>query len=170
MSRIHACLPLIALLALASGASAAEPPAPLAESALAQVRGGYFTAEGISFDFGAEVRTFVDDKLALESRLSLGDAGLAATHAAGAGLSIGADGLLTLPGEGGATRVLHALGGDQLASVVLNTASNRDIRQDTALTVVVPGLDALQQQISLQRLGAQLSAAGGAGTLTRLGQ
>jgi hypothetical protein len=139
---------------------------PLDDAALAAIRGGYISAGGVSFDFGAQISTFVDNKLVLQSRLSLTDQGLA-TEQAGPG-AVG--GSVSIPGQGGDTRVMQLIDPSRIAAVVLNTASNREIRQDTAITVVIPGLAGLQNQITQQKLGSQLNAAGASGTIGRLGR
>jgi hypothetical protein len=168
MSRSVALFLMVVACLLGHPAAHAQEPfkaKPLDDPALAEVRGGYVSADGLSFSFGAQISTFVDNRLVLQSRLTLNDQGLS-TEQTGMGAM---GGFVSVPGQGGDTRVMQLLDPSRLGSVVLNTASNRDIRSDTALTLTVPGLADLQNQINLQRLGSQLNAAGAAATINRLG-
>ena len=145
----------LALLACAAGASRAA--APLTPAELERERGGYLSVGGLSFDFGATVSTYVDGKLALQTGLTLSDA---TTLARQTGMGqIGGTMTANLPGDSGSTQLLQLASPSQLSNVVLNTASNRIISQNTSVTLTIPGLSALQGQYALQRLGAQLSQA-----------
>ena len=162
---------LAAALLAAPMARAGTPFAakPMDDEALSEVRGGYLTANGLSFDFGAQISTFIDNKLVMQSRLTLNDQGLS-TEQTGLAAGNAMGGFVSIPGQGGDTRVLQLIDPARIGSVVLNTASNRDIRQDTALTLVVPGLANLQNQVNLQRLSSQLNPAGLVGTMSRFGR
>ena len=59
---------------------------------------------------------------------------------------------LYLPGENGGTVVLHDLGDGRIGSVVLNTADNRNIRQETVINLDIPQLQNLQQDYAGQKL------------------
>ncbi len=168
MSRIPAFL-LMSVISLSSIQAKAQAPfatTPMNDRALAGVRGGYLSADGLAFNFAADVSTFVDNKLVLQSRLTLNDQGLSTEQAGVAA----AGGFVSVPGQGGDTRVMQLVDPSRLGSVVLNTASNREIRQDIALTVVLPSLADLQSQITLQRLNSQLNAAAVSATFSRLGR
>lgn len=179
MIRAVAALVLTVLLAASPTAGAAQTAqddaAPLSDAELSGLRGGWLTAAGVTFNFGVVMRTFVEDRLALETRLTwtpdgpvterwsdpqhgvaLGDA-IDSLAAEGVNL----DGLarldgLVLDGDGGATVVLHALGEGAIQNLVLNTADNRSIRQDTQIDLAIQDLPGLQRTISVQRLGGEI--------------
>jgi hypothetical protein len=52
--------------------------------------------------------------------------------------------------------VLHDLGDRRVAGLVLNNANNRNIRQDTEITLDMPELQAMQQEFNIQALSARL--------------
>lgn len=179
MIRAVAALVLTVLFAASPTAGAAQTAqddaAPLSDAELSGLRGGWLTAAGVTFNFGVVMRTFVEDRLALETRLTwtpdgpvterwsdpqhgvaLGDA-IDSLAAEGVNL----DGLarldgLVLDGDGGATVVLHALGEGAIQNLVLNTADNRSIRQDTQIDLAIQDLPGLQRTISVQRLGGEI--------------
>ena len=122
------------------------------------------TPIGLDIGFAAQVRTYVDGQLALETKLAWTDQGpqiqrsgdLAATTAQG----LGAGWSAVLPGaEGGQTQILQDLSQGRIASVIVNSASNRDIRQQTDITLTLPQLAQLQQQVAAARFAANLQAA-----------
>lgn len=175
-----------------AGAAAAQDDAsldalvPLPDAELAELRGGWITAGGMSFDFGVVLRTFVEDQLAMETRLTWTPSGPATERwrdpAQGVDLAeamddlaeqgmdlsslAGVDGLV-LEGDGGQTVVLHAIGEGAIQNLVLNTASNRDIRQDTQINLAVDDLPGLQREVSFQRLGGEIGREIGALTALR---
>lgn len=145
----------------------------LSNSDLATVRGGYFSVGGLNFDFGATVRTYVDGTLALESTLTWTPGGAQVTSASATGADLpqittiaGVTGL-SFPSSvaravirgstGGDTVVLQQLGPSQISSVVLNTADNRNIRQDTDITLVLPAFSAMQHDFALRSLNSAFS-------------
>jgi hypothetical protein len=126
--------------------------------------GGLRTPTGIEFGFGAIITTYVDGQQALQSHLTWTDQGAAQTTdggsltgAAGAGIHIdGSVPGLYLPGQNGGTVVLHDLGDGRIGSAVLNTADNRDIRQETVINLDIPQLQTLQQDYASQKLTMNL--------------
>ncbi|HEY2358220.1 MAG TPA: hypothetical protein VGH86_12285, partial [Phenylobacterium sp.] len=58
-------------------------------------------------------------------------------------------------------QIEHDLSDRLIASVVLNTASGRTIRQDTDVTLVIPQLASLQKQMAVARTAASLTSAAG---------
>lgn len=137
---------------------------PLTTEELRDQVGGLRTPTGIEFGLGAIVTTYVDGQLALQSQLTWTDQGVVKTTNAGtitgadtAGIHIAqAAAGLYLPGDNGGTVVLHDLGDGRIGSVVLNTADNRDIRQETVIQLDIPQLQQLQQDYSQQRVEANL--------------
>lgn len=130
--------------------------------------GGFQTPTGLEIGFGAEVRTYVDGKLALQTRLTWTDQGAVQTTeghgngdlsgAAGAGINIGgAPGAgLYVPGDNGGTVVLHGLDSDQISGMIFNTADNRDIRQEVNVTLNVPDLTQFQKDVAGQKLDMRI--------------
>jgi hypothetical protein len=164
---------LIGLTLLASPTvAAAQDAAPagdrLAEPQLDAVRGGLRTPSGLEFGFGAVVRAYVDGALALESQVTWTDQGAVETETArAAGLApaddpalaaLGWSGLV-IPGEGGSTALLHGLDQGAVTNIVLNTASNRNIRQETLVTLNLPTLDQVRKDALAARMGSGLSDA-----------
>jgi hypothetical protein len=154
------CLISLGFVVLAAplGAAAQSPRQPLTASELDKQRGGILTPLGYDVGFGAVVRTTIDGHVALESQLTWTAQGVRTTSSAPAELPLGP----ALAGTGaGATRVIHDLSENRIASVVLNAADNRTIRQDTSITLTIPRLAELQQQVAADRLTAALQSAVG---------
>jgi hypothetical protein len=162
-------LTVLAALALARPAAADPATDPAAtpamdEQALGEQRGGLSTPLGVDIGFGAAVRTYVDGRLALETRMTLTPEGLRAVRvfdgADAGGLPRDLDAALTsapvsvAPG----LNVIHDLTANRIASLVMNAGDDRVIRQDTDLTVNLPQLPELQQRIGLERLTQALQA------------
>lgn len=160
-------------LTVAAPVSAQDLPAAqaLTTAELSAQTGGLRTPFGVDIGFGAVVKTYVDGNLALETQLTWTKQGAVQTTVSGmpdsdlaqqaAGGGIHLDGAaatgLFLPGDNGGTAVLHNLDNGNVASFVFNTADNRNIRQDTAITLAIPGLDQLQKDFAGQQTAARLS-------------
>ncbi|WP_372786938.1 hypothetical protein [Phenylobacterium sp.] len=161
-----------AVLSLGSPIAAMAAGTRLSDGELAEQRGGLQTPMGLEIGFGVSVRAFVDGQLVLETKLTWTDQGVQTQRVAGASDATALPGgfTVTVPGQtGGATQVLQNLSADRIASVVLNTASNRTIRQDTDITLVVPQLADLQRQVAGDRIAASLQSAVGAALRSRPG-
>lgn len=131
----------------------------LDDSELAAQTGGLRTPTGIEFNFGATVDTYVDGQMALQTRLTWTEQGIVQTQTPHSGdLSAGG---VTLPGLNGETVIIHDIADQRIASLVLNSADGRDIRQDTAITLTIPELTNLQSEFSGQRTEMQLNSAVG---------
>lgn len=146
----------------------------LGDDELSEMRGGYISAAGIQFDFGATLQTYVDGVLALASTLTVSDSGVSASQqvgdvpnarplsdAAAAGLNLGqpqGSGIV-IPGTGGATALIHDVTGTQLRNIVVNTAQDRIVVQHTDLTFTIPNLSSIQTQMQLNRMSAGLEQA-----------
>lgn len=162
MTRLAPRLLLALLLAVAApGRAQTAPPAPLTEAELRAERAGIMTPLGLEVGFAASVRTYVDGRLVLESWVAWSDDGVATTTRGADGVeSPAGQRMVALPGAGGGTtQVLHHIGEDRIASVVLNTANDRAIRQVTDIMLVVPELQTFQQQIAAERAAATLQSA-----------
>jgi phospholipase/lecithinase/hemolysin len=136
---------LIALLACAvamTPAAALALPPPLDDSELESQRGGFVMASGLTFDFAADLKTFIDGQLALESQLSLADGMLSQVNA------------FSTPDN--ATTVLHQFSDGQLLNVLINTANDRTFRQELNLQLTLPGFGDVQKGMDAARLGLNL--------------
>lgn len=168
---------------LASAALCAAPAAHaadfgdaevVADEELQDMRGGFIVAGGYQIDFGAIVRTFVDGELALETLLSWSEAGAVIERSYGQvgqplnelandaqsqlnlpGLSTGGSGIVLSDGQG-ATALIHRVIDGAFQNFVINDASGRDIRQEIELTITLPGFEASQDIINLDRLGLRI--------------
>ena len=143
----------------------------LADTALADMRGGFFLAGGVQFDFGASVRTMVNGQLALQSTVQWTQGGLVVQHVAGPGTTpippsqlaelfggnAGAQMGVTIPGQSGSTAVLTNLASGQIQNVLMNTANNQTATQNTDVLLTIYNLPQLQQQVSQQLLSARLA-------------
>lgn len=146
--------------------------ARLTDEELADERGGIKLPTGLEVGFGASVRTFVDGALVLETRLVWTDQGAVQSQtpsAIGPGgqgvtLSGGAESLpgVVVPGVGGSTAVLHELDAARIANIVVNTANNRNIRQEVQIDLTIPELSQFQQSALQGRANAQVLDAGNA--------
>jgi hypothetical protein len=168
---------LLAQPALAQSAPVSAP-VPLSDEELGDMRGGFMTAGGVDFDFGAIVRTYVDGALALETRLTWTPTGPVTEQVSGnlpgwtplptgpggqqmggldlTGVPAGAGGLV-LTDANGSTALIHNVMNGHLQNMVLNAADNRDIRQDMQIMLSLPNFEAMQREYSLDRLGSQLT-------------
>ncbi|WEK58119.1 MAG: hypothetical protein P0Y52_00855 [Candidatus Brevundimonas phytovorans] len=164
---------LLAQPALSEPVSPFDSLAPMSDEDLGDMRGGFLTAGGISFDFGAVVRTYVNGQLALETRLTWTPTGPVTEQVTGSlpgwtpltpgqiggldlsGLSPGSSGLV-LSDANGTTALVHNVLNGQLQNLVVNAADNRDIRQDMQVMLALPNFDTMQQDFSVARLGSQI--------------
>lgn len=156
-----------AALMAASPVAAADLGPPVDDAVLADLRGGFVVVDGLTLDFAAEIRSFVDGELALETRITLDgrssvltDSGGALSPEALAALSAGGLDLGDLKGgvfvsADGQTAILHRTE-DGLANILLNTGDHRDFRQELNLTLTLPGFEGLQGQIQAMRVGQDL--------------
>ena len=144
-----------------------EPP-PLSDEQLDEQRGGLRTPTGVEFGFGAVVDTYVDGQLTLHSQLTWTPTGAvqtnsgpltadlgAAAAAAGIKLPPGATGTF-LPGTNGGTVVLNSVNPNQVVNTVVNTADNRDIRQNTTINLSIPNLGQYQSAANAVQMALKL--------------
>lgn len=136
----------------------------LTDAEMGDLRGGMLVADGIAFDFGAVVRTYEDGALALETQVTWTPAGPAVTQTPGAGVApltggqLAALSALGVPYQtaSGAT-IVQNLTSNQITNVLLNTGDNHAFRQETDVTLSLPGFAATQQILSQQALGLRLA-------------
>ena len=152
-------LMITAALACSAGPAWSQSDAPMGDVELHGLRGGIATPLGFDIGFAASMHTFVDGTLALETRLVWTSDGLQTLSTPGApqpGVSLGA---ATSPAFDDGTRIMHDLTENRVASVVINTASNRTIRQETNITLHLPQLPQMQRQMAFDRMASTLQNA-----------
>lgn len=160
----------ILMAAFAAAAFAAVPHAtaqeaqsvgmePFSDEELSNARGGFFTVDGYTFDFGAVVRTTVDGQSALEQRLTWTPTGVTIQDVSGMPASqlpgIGGVGL-DLSDATGTTLVGHRLVDGQLQGFIINSGNDRNIGQDIKIDLTLPGFDAVQKDLMAGRLGMRI--------------
>jgi hypothetical protein len=187
---------------------------------LSDMRGGFFTAAGAHFDFGASVQTMVNGQLALQTNVQWTPAGAVTQQLSGLGASIQAQvasnlanagigttapnaapagntapnavtpatsnvaapasttvttitpptgtqptpvtvgGLsgIQIPGAtGGSTQVFANVGAGQIQNIILNSASNQTITQNTNVMLTIYNFPAWQQQLMQNAVSSQLA-------------
>lgn len=172
----------LATLALAFSAVVSSPRRvhaedwlPLSDSGLKAIRGGFLIG-GVQFDFGAVLSTYVGGQLALQTTLNWTPDGVVASasspdapqklspdQAAAALASLGLSaktlsGAVVLKGAGGVTALVQQADARQLTSLIANTADGQSVRQDTTLTLTLPGFQAVQAQYGRQLTASSLVA------------
>ncbi len=176
-------LPLVATPAVSLGAAQTER-IPLSDEALADQKGGFLVAQGVTFDFGAVVRTFVDGQLALQTSLNWTPSGPAIAQTIGDSLSATsldqAESLMAKAGlqledvltnanlrleAGGGLALIHKVVDGQPQSYVFNTASGQDIRQQIDVTITLPGFETLQQGYARDLFSSRLGEGVGQSTI-----
>lgn len=139
------------------------------DAELADARGGFVTADGVSFDLGAVIRTYQNGELALMSQLTWTPQGAITTHstadpysgaaqAAQAAADHLAQGGVSVTDATGSTAILHDLAGANLRSLVVTTASDTRFLQDIQVTITLPGFESMQAGLAFDRLGLRLGA------------
>lgn len=157
-------------------AEALAGPRPMTDDDLAEARGGFMTAGGFTFDFGVVVRSYVNDKLALQTQLTWTPTGpvtqqtqhsvpgvqdLASAMADLVAGGVDLTGLQNVGGvavvdSDGATAILHNITTSQLQNLIINNADNRNIRQDMELNLVLPDLATIQADSRMQNYGSHI--------------
>ena len=147
-------------------ADAFENVETVAESDMADARGGFITAGGVTFDLGAVITTWRNGALALQTVLNWSPTGVTTAHSTGAPVGdLVATGLPALTASGGvaitdpngATTVLHMTGDGQFINTVITSQSNQVIAQDIALTITLPGFDSVQAGFLSDKMGIRLN-------------
>lgn len=143
----------------------------LSDEEMQEARGGVLVAGGLAFEFGAVLRTFEDGSLSLQTQVNWTPTGAVVEQITGAGVARLADPALTVfagAGEeitgadgvfltGSGAAIIHEVSQGQIVNMLLNTASNREFRQDTDITLVLPGFADLQADFTQQITGLRLA-------------
>jgi hypothetical protein len=164
------------LLGLQAARAETAPSAVLSDSELGDIHAGFLDPNGLSISLGAVMKSFVDGNLVLQSTMAVNASGITTTQLLGEGaLPLSPAEMAALPaaarvgavvaGAGGTTSFVHSLSDNGLTNMVVNTANGRNILQNTAITVTIPNLQALEQQATLAGFATQLHDMVGIGLL-----
>lgn len=150
----------------------------LSDEELSGLRGGFITTNGFTFGFGVVIRSYINDQLALQTRLTwtptgplteqvrgdvpgLTDLASAMTAMLNSGIDLrglsGTSGGVALVSGEGATALIHNVTTGQLQNLIVNSASDRNLRQDMELNLYLPDLAAMQTANSAQQQVSQLT-------------
>ncbi|WP_174278998.1 hypothetical protein [Sphingomonas bacterium] len=158
--------------ASASVASAGPQPDIVGDAELATQRGGFRIGQ-LDVQLGVDLRSYVGGKLVMRTDLAWTDLSTSVRHGSGADLSPAAAnslvaGLLTGSGMtlnlGGGTVVLANEGrtafiqrtDGSIQNIVVNTASNVDLRQQVDISLDIAGFAPFRHDIGAMRVGAAL--------------
>lgn len=160
----------------------AEPPmasddalfaAPgVSDEELGEQRGGFQFA-GMEIKLGADIRTFLNNELALHTVITMDDNGYSRVQTVGAGLTLAdadairnnvlsngairmnvGDSQVFLANEG-RTAIIHGNEG-ALQNILINTASNITATQDVTATLDLQGYDGFAASVTADQLGRSL--------------
>lgn len=130
------------------------PAAPVPDSELADMRGGFLVADGVQFNFGALMSTQVNGQLAFQTQVTFTPAGPQVAQTVGPNTvqgttaSNGTINGLNLQGfnpkdvallNNGATALIQKVVGGSVQNIVINAANNQNIQQSTQLQLKLPG-------------------------------
>ena len=144
----------------------------IADEELGEQRGGFAFA-GMEIKLGADIRTFLNDELALHTVITMDDNGYSRVQTIGAGLTLAdADALRNSALSNGAIRmnvgdnqvflanegrtaVIHGNEG-ALQNILINTASHITATQDVTATLDLQGYDGFAATVTADQLGRSL--------------
>jgi hypothetical protein len=145
----------------------------LDDAEMADMRGG-FSFGGVDFGFGAVITTYADGVRAMQTNLTWTDSGVAVSQMLGslgqelssmsaeqrAALGLegmtDANGVVIVDGDG-VTALVHNITDGALQNIIINNADGRDLRQEVDVTLTLPGFEAVQAGMLLDKVGIQLS-------------
>lgn len=160
--RILAAVAALLTLFCASGGRAQTWPSAMTDADLGRVRGGYVSADGVTFAFAVALQTFVNGQLALASTLTVDNPGAAAYGTTGTASSsfAGAPPAVSLTLAGGATTLLQQFTPLGAQNVIATSASNRTVVQNVNVGLALSGFQENQAAYALHgvvtNLGAQV--------------
>jgi len=165
--RILSAVPLLLAGLWTMPAAAEIPHAPqlVADSILADQRGGFDLA-GMSINLGAQLSTYLNGQLALQTTLNWGDTATSTTvggqaDAARAISELSGAGFTAVPGDsvavanGGQTVVLQGAAGG-LQNVLLNSASGVVARQNIDATLSIKGYAPFEAGVVSGQMSSQI--------------
>lgn len=187
MKKIPCLLAAAPFLLAASDPPGGDPladAAALPDAALATQRGG-FSWQGMEIAFGADIRSFVNDELAMRTVISWTPDGSTIDRFVAPSLTLAyaaqiRGGILTSGGiqmKIGRETVFLANDGqtafiqdaNALQNILINTASNVSLTQQVDATIDISGYDGFRDAVTMNRLSDAIGAAVAAGTLGALG-
>jgi hypothetical protein len=128
---------------------------------LSLLRGGFFTAAGAQFDFGANVTTLVNGQVALHGTLNWTPTGLAVQQIAGrSAVGVMQSDPLGLQAtiQSGQTQVFNNFSNGQVQSFVINSANDQMISQNTNITLTVYNFGEWQGDITRNMISSRLAS------------
>jgi hypothetical protein len=174
MQRLPLLLVTAAFLALATPAMADDAWTGLelmADSEMAELRGGIRLPNGVDLTLGAIVTTYSNGVPVLQTQLNWTDAGTVVDQTIGAigedisdmtpeqREALGIDGMtggVVIDDADGVTALVHNVTDGSLQNVIINNADGRNLRQDIAVTLALPNFETMQGVIALQQLGLRI--------------
>jgi hypothetical protein len=169
---------LAAALVMASTASAhasewGDGVDVILDEEMDDLRGG-FEINGMQIGFGAVVTSYMNGAPVLTTQLTWTDAGAMVEQTMAnvgqrledmtpeARSALGVDGLdqasgIVITDEAGVTAMVHNITDGALQNIIINSATGRDLAQDIDVTLTLPGFDAIQDSLVLERFGMRLS-------------
>lgn len=157
---------------------------PVGDEELAEQRGG-FVVNGLDIRLGAQIRTFLDGELVLQTTVNWGETGTSHTELMSGALTpadashlqagiLSAGGITMKVGDStvylannNQTALLHRTDGG-LQNVLINTASNIKITQEVDATLDLGGYENFAAGLNSQRLTDSIGASIAASTLNSI--
>jgi hypothetical protein len=144
----------------------------MADEEMGDLRGG-FEVGGVSFDFGAIITSTMDGVPVLTTQLTWTDAGAIVDQTMSnigqniddmspeAREALGLDGLdggggVVIQDEQGVTAFVHNVTESSLQNIIVNSATGHDLGQDIDVTLTLPGFEAIQGSLLLERFGLRI--------------
>ncbi|HRP12603.1 MAG TPA: hypothetical protein PLK37_16380, partial [Terricaulis sp.] len=135
--------------------------------------GGLAVAPGLEVNFGAVITTYVNGAPALATTLTWSDNSQLVEQTIGAlgqsldalspeqraqlGLSgLGDAGGVVIADADGVTALVHNVTDGALQNIIVNTATGRSLSQEVDVTLTLPGFEAVQGALLLERIGIRL--------------
>jgi hypothetical protein len=171
--RTHRALQLVPLLMAGLSATPAiaeisRPPEVVDDTVLSDQRGGFDLA-GMNITFGAQLSTYLDGQLALQTTLQWGNTatsvttGGSAADSAKAMTALAGVSFVASPGDsvsignGGQTVLLQRTDGG-LQNIVLNSANGVAVRQNIDATLAIKGFSPFQEGAVNGQMTSQIAS------------
>jgi hypothetical protein len=147
----------------------------IAEGEMDDLRGGFeIPGTSVTVNFGAVVTTVLNGTPVLTTNVTWTDAGAIVDQTmANVGISLsempdeakealGLDGLenaggVVIEDEAGVTAIVHNVAESSIQNIIINSATGRDIVQDIDVTLELPGFEAIQGALIVERFGIYLT-------------
>lgn len=143
------------------------------EAQMRDLRGGFNVGPNLQINFGAQITTYVNGVPALTTNLTWTDMGqfveqtvgeigqridaLSPEQRAELGVSeMENAGGVVISDADGVTALVHNVTEGALQNIILNTATGRDLRQEVDVTLELPGFEAIQDSLILERFGIRI--------------